>query len=93
MRLGGVGGIRHQAALLGRVGVLHPSRNEGRARQRGVVEANYWKREIRRQIDRITVLNPVKFTSVRRNEVKEKIGAGTVAKVIDYRSFTYSTRA
>jgi CRISPR-associated protein Cas5d len=28
------------------------------------------------------VLNPIKFTSVRRNEVKEKIGAGTVAKAM-----------
>jgi len=49
---------------------------------RGVVEAIYWKPEIRWQIDRITVLNPIKFTSVRRNEVKEKIGAGTVAKAM-----------
>ena len=49
---------------------------------RGVVEAIYWKPEIRWQIDRIAVLNPIKFTSVRRNEVKEKIGAGTVAKAM-----------
>jgi len=43
---------------------------------RGVVEAIYWKPEIRWHIDRITVLNPIRFTSVRRNEVKDKIGAG-----------------
>jgi CRISPR-associated protein Cas5d len=49
---------------------------------RGVVEAIYWKPEIRWHIDRITVLKPIKFTSVRRNEVKEKIGAGTVAKAM-----------
>jgi len=49
---------------------------------RGVVEAIYWKPEIRWQIDRITVLKPIKFTSVRRNEVKDKIGAGTVAKAM-----------
>jgi CRISPR-associated protein Cas5d len=49
---------------------------------RGVVEAIYWKPEIRWHIDRITVLNPIKFSSVRRNEVKEKIGAGTVAKAM-----------
>jgi CRISPR-associated protein Cas5d len=49
---------------------------------RGVVEAIYWKPEIRWHIDRITVLNPIKFTSVRRNEVKDKIGAGTVAKAM-----------
>jgi CRISPR-associated protein Cas5d len=43
---------------------------------RGVVEAIYWKPEIRWHIDRITVLKPIRFTSVRRNEVKDKIGAG-----------------
>lgn len=43
---------------------------------RGVVEAIYWKPEIRGHIDRITVLKPIRFTSVRRNEVKDKIGAG-----------------
>lgn len=48
---------------------------------RGVVEAIYWKPEIRWHIDRITVLKPVQFTSVRRNEVKDKIGAG-VAKAM-----------
>lgn len=49
---------------------------------RGIVEAIYWKPEIRWQIDRITVLKPITFTSVRRNEVKDKIGAGTVAKAM-----------
>jgi CRISPR-associated protein Cas5d len=49
---------------------------------RGIVEAIYWKPEIRWQIDRITVLKPIKFTSVRRNEVKDKIAAGTVAKAM-----------
>ena len=49
---------------------------------RGVVEAIYWKPEIRWHIDRITVLKPIKFTSVRRNEVKDRIGAGTVAKAM-----------
>lgn len=49
---------------------------------RGIIEAIYWKPEIRWQIDRITVLKPIRFTSIRRNEVKEKIGAGTVAKAM-----------
>jgi len=43
---------------------------------RGVVEAIYWKPEIRWRIERITVLKPIQFASVRRNEVKDKIGAG-----------------
>jgi CRISPR-associated protein Cas5d len=49
---------------------------------RGIVEAIYWKPEIRWHIGHITVLNPIKFTSIRRNEVKDKIGAGTVAKAM-----------
>src|ERR1017187_883196 len=49
---------------------------------RGIVEAIYWKPEIRWVIDRLRVLNPIRFTSVRRNEVKDKIGAGTVAKAM-----------
>lgn len=49
---------------------------------RGVVEAIYWKPEIRWYIDRITVLNPIRFTSVRRNEVSETIGTGNVAKAM-----------
>ena len=46
------------------------------------MEAIYWKPEIRWHIDRITVFKPIKFTSVRRNEVKDKIGSGTVAKAM-----------
>ena len=46
---------------------------------RGIVEAIYWKPEIRWRITRIHVLNPIRFTSLRRNEVGSKIPAGTVA--------------
>ena len=56
-------------AFVALCGVLHGT-------ARGVVEAIYWKPEIRWYIDRITVLKPIAFTSVRRNEVKNKIGAG-----------------
>jgi len=50
---------------------------------RGVLEAIYWKPEIRWVIDRITVLNPVRFTSIRRNEVSETISAATASKVMN----------
>lgn len=50
---------------------------------RGVVEAIYWKPEIRWHIDRITVLKPIQFASVRRNEVKDKIGAGAAKAMKD----------
>ena len=49
---------------------------------RGVVEAIYWKPEIRWRIDRIHVLNPIRFTSLRRNEVASKIPAGNVARAM-----------
>ncbi|MCL2659039.1 MAG: type I-C CRISPR-associated protein Cas5c [Acidobacteriaceae bacterium] len=50
---------------------------------RGVLEAIYWKPEIRWVVDRITVLNPIRFGSVRRNEVSEKIKPGTVSAVMN----------
>lgn len=40
---------------------------------RGVLEAIYWKPQIRWVIDEITVLKPVRFTNIRRNEVASKI--------------------
>lgn len=50
---------------------------------RGVLEAIYWKPEIRWHINRITALKPIQFTSVRRNEVKDKIGAGALKAMKD----------
>ena len=38
----------------------------------GMLKSIYWKPAIRYEIDRIIVLNPINFTGVRRNEVKEK---------------------
>lgn len=40
---------------------------------RGVLEAIYWKPQIRWIIDEIHVLNPIRFTNIRRNEVSSKI--------------------
>ena len=40
---------------------------------RGVFEAIYWKPAIRWVIDRIHVLNPIRFMNIRRNEVANKI--------------------
>lgn len=40
---------------------------------RGVLEAIYWKPQIRWVIDRIHVLKPIRFTNLRRNEVGSKI--------------------
>lgn len=40
---------------------------------RGILEAIYWKPEMRWVIGEIHVLNPIAFTHVRRNEVRSKI--------------------
>jgi CRISPR-associated protein Cas5d len=45
---------------------------------RGILEAIYWKPEIRWVVDRIHVLNPIRFTNIRRNEVADKIPVSTV---------------
>lgn len=40
---------------------------------RGILEAIYWKPAIRWVIDRIHVINPIKFDNIRRNELSGKI--------------------
>jgi CRISPR-associated protein Cas5d len=40
---------------------------------RGILEAIYWKPELRWVIDRLRVLKPIRFTTLRRNEVETKI--------------------
>lgn len=45
---------------------------------RGILEAIYWKPAIRWVIDRIIVVNPIKFENIRRNELLGKISMNTV---------------
>ena len=47
---------------------------------RGVLEAIYWKPQIRWMIDEIHVLNPIRFTNIRRNEIGKKISNPTAKK-------------
>jgi len=49
---------------------------------RGVLEAIYWKPQIRWVVERIHVLKPIRFTSLRRNEVGSKIPAGSVEQAM-----------
>ncbi len=49
---------------------------------RGIIEAIYWKPAIRWVIDRIHVLNEIRFDNVRRNEIEGKISAATVKKAM-----------
>jgi CRISPR-associated protein Cas5d len=46
---------------------------------RGIIEAIYWKPQIRWVIDRIHILKPIRFTNIRRNEVGSKASAPTAA--------------
>lgn len=53
---------------------------------RGVLEAIHWKPAIRWEIDRIHVLNPIRFETLRRNELGHRIPAANIAKAIKTRS-------
>ena len=49
---------------------------------RGLLEAIYFKPAIRWKIDRIEVCNPIRFTNIRRNEVKSKLSAKNAKSVM-----------
>lgn len=49
---------------------------------RGILEAVHWKPAIRWVIDSIQVLNPIRFESIRRNEVGGKLSAASVGKAM-----------
>lgn len=49
---------------------------------RGILEAIHWKPAIRWVVDRVHVLSPIRFQSVRRNEVGSKAPAGTIRKAM-----------
>lgn len=50
---------------------------------RGILEAIYWHPGMRWVVDRIHIRRPIQFTTIRRNEVKSKILAGSVLSVIN----------
>lgn len=47
---------------------------------RGILEAIHWKPAIRWVVDRIHVLAPIRFETIRRNEVGNKVPAGNIKK-------------
>jgi len=49
---------------------------------RGILEAIHWKPQMVWRIQRLWVLNPIRFESVRRNEVGSKIPASKVASAM-----------
>lgn len=50
---------------------------------RGILEAIYWKPAIVWVVDRIHVLNPVRFDNIRRNELAGKLALGTIKKAMN----------
>lgn len=53
---------------------------------RGILEAIHWKPAIRWQVDRIHVLRPIRFESIRRNEVGSKVSARNVLSAMKVKS-------
>lgn len=49
---------------------------------RGILEAIHWKPAIRWVIDRIHVLEPIRFQSIRRNEIGHKAPAGKIRQAM-----------
>jgi len=49
---------------------------------RGILEAIHWKPAIRWVVDSIQVLRPIRFESIRRNEVGSKLSPASVSKAI-----------
>lgn len=49
---------------------------------RGILEAIHWKPAIRWHINRIHVLKPIRFESIRRNEIGSKLSATSAAKAM-----------
>ena len=50
---------------------------------RGLLESIYWHPGLRWVIDRIHVCAPIRFTNIRRNEVKDTISARRVKTVME----------
>lgn len=53
---------------------------------RGILEAIHWKPAIRWCVDRIHVLKPIRFESIRRNEVGSKVSARNVLSAMKAKS-------
>ncbi len=50
---------------------------------RGLLESIYWHPGLKWRIDKIYVCRPIRFTSIRRNEIKSKVLAGSVLSAMN----------
>jgi len=48
---------------------------------RGILEAIYWKPQMRWEVTEIRVLNPIRFTNIRRNEITKKASLPTIKQM------------
>lgn len=53
---------------------------------RGILDAIYWHPGMRWVIDKIYVINPIRFTNIRRNEVKSVVNAGKMKAMMEGKS-------
>src|SRR5580704_6745511 len=53
---------------------------------RGILEAIHWKPAIRWIVEAIHVLKPIRFQSIRRNEVAHKVPVGAIRRAMNARS-------
>lgn len=49
---------------------------------RGILEAIHWKPQMAWRVTRLTVLNPIRFESIRRNEVGSKVAANKIGSAM-----------
>ena len=59
---------------------------------RGIIESIYYHPGLKWHIDKIYVMNPIRFTSIRRNEVKSKISANKIMKEANGKAASYIDR-
>lgn len=59
---------------------------------RGIIESIYYHPGLRWHIDKIYVMNPIRFTSIRCNEVKSKISASKIMKEANGKGASYIDR-
>lgn len=55
---------------------------------RGIIESIFWHPGLRYVIDKIYVLSPIKFTNIKRNEIKEKVSADNILKLKIFTNFS-----
>ncbi len=59
---------------------------------RGMLESIFWHPGLRYVIDRIYVMNPIRFTNLRRNEVKSKVLASAMMSEANGKAASYIDR-